>query len=156
MTDKKIQEKKFDSTNEDLWALAKELKPRKMQEAKFDPTIDLFNKEFLTLMEKIRRKNQIDADKGDPYSQYWVGNHYYQNRDYLKAVEWFNKAAEQKYPDAFEMLAICYHNGLGVKQDKEKSKKLQEKAILLVIEQGHSIDWTLRLDPLYIPLHKKK
>ena len=50
-------------------------------------------------------------------------NGYGVKQDYLKAKEWWEKAAAQGYLDAQFNLGVMYDNGFGVKQDKKVAKK---------------------------------
>ena len=43
-------------------------------------------------------------------------------QDYFKAVEWYQKAADQGHAAAQYNLGIMYKNGLGVKQNYTKAK----------------------------------
>ena len=43
------------------------------------------------------------------------------DRNLQKAMEWYQKAAEQGIAESQYNLAQCYANGLGVKQDAEKA-----------------------------------
>ena len=54
-------------------------------------------------------------------------------QDNGKAVEWYNKAAEQGYAHAQHSLGLCYAHGEGVAQDKSKAVELYTKAA----EQGY-------------------
>jgi TPR repeat protein len=44
-------------------------------------------------------------------------------QDYAKAVQWYQKAVEQEYPDAQYNLGGLYLRGLGVKKDVTKAAK---------------------------------
>jgi TPR repeat protein len=45
-------------------------------------------------------------------------------RDYMKAADLFQQAADQGNRDAQYYLAICYEKGLGVHQDHDKSMQM--------------------------------
>lgn len=63
-------------------------------------------------------------------------NYYYGNgveQDYIKAAEWFRKAAEQGDTEAQEYLGGMYYHGKGVEQDYVKAAEWYEKAA----EQGN-------------------
>jgi TPR repeat protein len=49
-------------------------------------------------------------------------------KDSAKAVEWFQKAAEQGLQGSLTTLAMMYEQGEGVPQDKEKAKELYKAA----------------------------
>ena len=44
-------------------------------------------------------------------------------QDYFKAVEWYQKAAEQGIAPAQFNLGVMYHNGKGVRQNYTKAKE---------------------------------
>jgi len=68
------------------------------------------------------------ANTGDAYSQFKLGQEYYNGvdfpQDYEAAVKWFKLAADQELPEAMNALAICYKNGQGVNQDIKQAYKL--------------------------------
>ena len=69
-----------------------------------------------------------------------LGEDYYygengKQKDYVKAVEWFRKAAEQGNNDAQVYLGMCYDSGLGVVKDLAEAVKWYRKAA----EQGHAV-----------------
>ncbi len=45
-----------------------------------------------------------------------------------KAVEWYQKAAEQGYAEAQYNLGVCYYNGYGVPKNRAKAVELWKKA----------------------------
>jgi len=77
---------------------------------------------------------------GDAEAQYLLGRHFdigdseYVAKDYVKAVEWYTKAAEQGHAIAQFNLGICYYNGEGVAKDYVKAAEWYTKAA----EQGHA------------------
>ena len=62
------------------------------------------------------------------------GLEYYFAGDYTKAVECFQKAADQGYAKAQCGLALCYYNGDGVPESYTEAVKWLKKAAA----QGHS------------------
>ena len=50
-------------------------------------------------------------------------------QDYVKAVEWYQKAALQGKADAQYNLGIMYEQGKGVKQDSVEAIKWWQKAV---------------------------
>jgi uncharacterized protein len=65
-----------------------------------------------------------DAERGDVYSQFRLGQIYYEgktvSRDDVQAAKWFLKAAAQEHSEAQYILASMYEKGVGLKQsDKE-------------------------------------
>ena len=51
-------------------------------------------------------------------------------QDYIKAVEWYQKAAEQGVAQAQSNLGNRYYNGEGVKQDYHKAVEWYQKAAI--------------------------
>jgi TPR repeat protein len=65
----------------------------------------------------------INANEGDVLSQYTLGEMYlyghgnkldYKEKDYIEAVKWFEKAAEQGHVGAQNDLGVMYLEGKGV------------------------------------------
>ena len=54
------------------------------------------------------------------------------NKDIKKAVEYFKKAVELKYSEAYFSLANCYKNGIGVEKDINKAFDLMKEAYLIL------------------------
>jgi len=54
------------------------------------------------------------------------------NKDAKKAVEYFLKAKDLKYSEAYFSLANCYKNGTGVAKDINKAFDLMKEAYLLL------------------------
>lgn len=77
------------------------------------------------------------AEGGDAKSQKNLGNAYQDGlgvkKDYVKAVEWYQKAAEQGYAEAQCILGAHYVQGKGVEQDYVKAVDWYRKAA----EQGY-------------------
>lgn len=72
------------------------------------------------------------AQQGDAPAQFNLGLIYYQGQgvpqDYSKAVEWYTKAAGQKYALAQYNLGVSYRDGHGVLQDYSSAAKWFTKA----------------------------
>jgi TPR repeat protein len=49
-------------------------------------------------------------------------------QDYVRAREWYEKAAEKGFPRAMGNLGVLYHNGQGVTQDYVRAREWYEKA----------------------------
>ena len=49
-------------------------------------------------------------------------------QDYVRAREWYEKAAEKGFPSAMGNLGVLYHNDQGVAQDYAKAREWYEKA----------------------------
>ena len=62
-----------------------------------------------------------DAEQGNPNAQYRLGKMYERAdrmpKDIAKAIEWYQKAAEQNHPKAIMALAELYYYGVDVKQN---------------------------------------
>ena len=76
------------------------------------------------LLADIRAK----AGKGDAKSQFELGNTFYQGnlgveKDYVQAVKWYRKAAEQNVASAQISLGACYANDHGVARDYVEAYK---------------------------------
>ena len=68
------------------------------------------------------------AEKGNPEAEYQLGLLYEKGcgveKDYAKAVHWFQKAADKNHPMALYWLGWMYSSGLGVEKDYVEAKKL--------------------------------
>jgi uncharacterized protein len=69
---------------------------------------------------------------GSPPDQYKLGNVYYRGegvpRDYMKAVKWYRKAADQGMPEAQYMMGMVYDRGEGLPQDFAEAVAWYRKA----------------------------
>ena len=54
------------------------------------------------------------------------------NKDIKKAIEYFKKAVDLKYSEAYFSLANCYKNGIGVEKDINKAFDLMKEAYLIL------------------------
>jgi len=61
------------------------------------------------------------------------GMYFHNNKDYLEAVKWYTKAAEQGFHGAQQNLGNAYFLGMGVKKDIKEAVKWYTKAA----EQGN-------------------
>ena len=68
------------------------------------------------------------AESGNKEAQNDLGGYYFENQEFEKAFEWFQKSAEQDYIHAYHNLGICYINGIGTKQDVAKAVENYTKA----------------------------
>ena len=79
-----------------------------------------------------------DEYKGHAPAQFHLGDMYRRglgvDRDYAKAVEWYQKAADQEYAPAQYSLGFMYLNGLGVDQGYAKAVEWYQKAA----DQGYA------------------
>jgi TPR repeat protein len=75
---------------------------------------------------------QTGADRGDALSMHSLGWAYEREfgvtQDYVKAREWYEKAAAKGSARAMTDLALLYDNGRGVTQDYVKAREWYEKA----------------------------
>lgn len=76
---------------------------------------------------------------------YQKGDNYYDEGNYIEAVKWFRKAAEQGDAQSQSILGYCYMKGDGVQQDNTEAAKWIRKAA----EQG-DISAQLNLGNMYI------
>jgi TPR repeat protein len=69
---------------------------------------------------------------GSPADQYKLGNAYYRGegvpRDYMQAVKWYRKAADQDMPEAQYMMGVTYDRGEGLPQDFAEAVAWYRKA----------------------------
>ena len=57
-----------------------------------------------------------------------IGNVYYEQKNYVKQVEWWKKSAEEGYDWSMSHLAACYRDGAGVQEDQEQAIAWFQKA----------------------------
>lgn len=88
-------------------------------------------------------KVEMLAEQGDASQQNTLGNYYSEfggvNKDYMKAIYWYEKAAQQGHIEAQFNLGLMYAIGFG-NQDYQKAWELQEKAAnwyKKAAKQGH-------------------
>jgi len=84
------------------------------------------------------------AEQGDPNGEYFVGQYYYYGvdgieKDSVKALEWFLKAAQKNYPQVQISIGAMYEAGDGTKRDPEEAQKWFNKAIAHDIKYANSI-----------------
>lgn len=95
-----------------------------------------------------------NAEKGDPVSQYFLGKLYENGKgtekDINKAIEWFEKSANQNYDKAQTYLGILYAKGKETEKDINKSIKWFEKAA-----NQDCTDALFNLGLLYYDNHEK-
>ncbi len=70
------------------------------------------------LLDEIR----AGAEQGDGQSQFELGRAFFFGKlgvakDYVEAVKWCRKAAEQNNAEAKFLLGVCFKNGNGVEKD---------------------------------------
>lgn len=73
-----------------------------------------------------------DAERGDVYSQFKLGQMYFQGdgvqRDDVEAAKWFMKASQQDHTEAQYILATMYEKGTGVPRSEQEAFNLFSKA----------------------------
>ncbi len=77
---------------------------------------------------RLAQEKLQKAEENDANAQYKKGFSFYTQKDYAKAVEWFQKAADQGNADAQDWLGVCYYNGRGVQQDYKQAVEWYQKA----------------------------
>lgn len=60
-----------------------------------------------------------------------IGDVFYNDKNYSKAIEWYQRGAEEQFPYAMVNLATMYKDGVGLEKDSEKAKALYERAYRL-------------------------
>lgn len=101
--------------------------------------VDYDGKSFIKIFENKPANYRHTTKQAVSYSQmsaqemYALGEEYYLGeygveKDYIKAVEWYRKAAEQGYAPAQNGLGYCYQYGQGVSQNYEKAIEWYIKA----------------------------
>ena len=78
---------------------------------------------------------EVEEPITDPVEQNRLGNRLYRERNYLAALEWYRKAAEQGYADAQNNLGLMYVNGYGMERNYRQAVEWFRKAA----EQGHAL-----------------
>ena len=80
----------------------------------------------------VFQQNFLKAQNGDPVAQESVASAYYKGcvvkKDYVEAVKWYRKAADQNEAKAQSILGACYYNGEGVEKDYAEAVKWYRKA----------------------------
>ncbi len=75
---------------------------------------------------------RLFAVMGNPMTQNALGDYYYDQKQFKKALVWFEKAAEQDLAEAQFNLGFCFKEGYGVEKDEGVAFKWYKKAA----EQG--------------------
>lgn len=107
-----------------------------------EQSIEELNRECLEKIEYCKKKNEQNkliyqinienAKKGDEKAQYVIGYMYHKGKgvpkNYVKAADWYKKAAEHKNTKALNNLAYLYQKGKGVNKDIHKAEQLLLKS----------------------------
>ena len=86
---------------------------------------------------------RAEAEKGDAKAQFELGGAFYSGKfglatNYVEAVKWFRKAAEQNHAQAQFNLGVCYGNGEGVAKDAVEAVKWYRKAAAQNLAQAQN------------------
>jgi len=86
------------------------------------------------------------AEKANVEAEYYVARIYANGMggvpvDYSKAAQWYQRAAQKKYPPAMQELGYLYEQGLGVQQDPLAGLNLQRQASGL----GDDLDYASKI-----------
>ena len=74
--------------------------------------------------------------------KYYTGNHGVTRPDYVKALEWYKKAADSGYAEANYKIGIMYYYGEGVKQDDVKALEYFHKGVATGCRMSKGkVDW---------------
>lgn len=81
------------------------------------------------------------AKAGDVYAIYYVGEYYYNNKDYADALKYYKEAAAKNYGPAYYKLASLYYNEEknGVPYDKQKAMYYYQKAAELGVRNAKHV-----------------
>ena len=99
---------------------------------------------------KIERKKKNNDFKkllikaqNDPNAQFQLGAKYYNgeevDQNYIEAIKWFTKSAENGNTQAQYNLAVMYENGEGIKENMEEALKWYKKSAELGNEEAIQI-----------------
>ena len=84
-------------------------------------------------------QTKTKAERGDASAQFDLGNFYFKATNFVLAVQWFQKSAQQGLAAAQSQLGIFYQNGYGVPRDNEQAAKWFSKAA----HQGDKVGQTM-------------
>ena len=81
------------------------------------------------------------AEKNDVYAMYYIGEYYYNEKEYKDALKYFRKAAYANYGPAYYKLASLYYNEErnGVPYNKQKAMEYYKKAADLNVRNAKHI-----------------
>ena len=71
---------------------------------------------------------KLGSRLGNGLCKNWLGVHYYEHKEYTRAVRLFSEAKELKSIRAANNLGLCYEQGLGVKRNIEQALNCYEEA----------------------------
>lgn len=79
-------------------------------------------------LEEAERWYKKAAETNSPEGQFYLGTLYRSKGKYLQAIEWLEKAADQKYAPALYRLGKMYDNGEGANKNHDKAYGYFEEA----------------------------
>jgi len=68
------------------------------------------------------------ADRGDGDALYGIGSVHFVKRDFHRALQFFERAADHGYPRAYAWIGYIYHQGLGVTRNIDMAIAFYERA----------------------------
>ncbi len=77
---------------------------------------------FKTYSSELLRLIQ-SAERGDAGEQYTLGKYYYDKKEYIEAILWLRRAANQGSADAQSLIGFCYAIGNGVEKNTKEAIK---------------------------------
>ena len=112
-------------------------------------TIQLTHEEQMQRMQVFAQKGDYKqfynlekvAENNDPYAMYYLGEYYYNEKEYKSALKYFRKAANANYGPAYYKLASLYYNEErnGVPYSKQKAMEYYKKAADLNVRNAKHI-----------------
>jgi len=111
---------------------------------------------------------EMSAKQNNPIALFNIALINQKNKNYKKAIQYYNKAIKNNYGDAYGNLAIMYQNGYGVEKDLDKSIELftlahqngdylAKRNIAILYKQQKKYDKSKEAfkDTLFAPTYKK-
>jgi len=83
---------------------------------------------FLSVEPLNLQELQRQADKGNEYAEYLLGEYYATQKNYNQSAYWYEKAYRQGVKEAANNLANQYAKGLGVRKDNQQAIALYHQA----------------------------
>ncbi|MGZ5055357.1 MAG: tetratricopeptide repeat protein [Methylobacter sp.] len=108
------------------YSFDKDPSPEELRQAINNIPQDVIKSIFYSTKNDIKSLRVI-AEKGNPISQYLLGDMYSMGRgtkrNYTEAAKWYQLSAEQGHKGAQQRLGFLYYEGNGVAQDYQKAVK---------------------------------
>ena len=112
-------------------------------------TVQLTHEEQMQRMQVFAQKGDYKqfynlekiAEKNDVYAMYYLGEYYYNEKEYDEALKYYRKAADANYGPAYYKLASLYYNEErnGVPYNKQKAMEYYKKAADLNVRNAKHI-----------------